>query len=84
MFGIAKLNRNETEDELKKKQCNRNGDTEILRDRSLQAILKENDEYKQRVPWYEYDANSKRYKKRNEPSGGIRDTEYYGLFGPYR
>ena len=54
-FGIARLERKKTEDELKKRQCSPNGDTVILRERLLRAILKGDNRYEQRVPWYEFD-----------------------------
>ena len=54
-FDVIKLTEIELRNALIDKQCNPDGDIDILRDRLLRAFLKEDDRYRHLVPWYEFD-----------------------------
>ena len=64
---IVNLSRENLKDELTQIQCNPNGDTEILRERLLRAILKES-RYGHLI--------------QNEPNGDSADSKYYEFHYP--
>ena len=54
-FIIIQLTETVLRDTLIDKQCNPNGEIDILRDRLLPAALKENEKCEHLVPWYKFD-----------------------------